>query len=155
MRAILTYHSIDSSGSPISISEESFRGHIRFFGSGRVRVVPLAELAALPDETDAVTLTFDDGFLNFTSAVLPSLAHLGFPATVFVAEPLGRDTIMETRLADQVVTAKVPGLVSLEPGTPVWLGVDANQLHVFDKHTGNAIRFARHDQLTTMDTSRL
>ena len=84
MRAILTYHSIDSSGSPISISEESFRGHIRFFGSGRVRVVPLAELAALPDETDAVTLTFDDGFLNFTSAVLPSLAHLGFPATVFV-----------------------------------------------------------------------
>ena len=77
------------------------------------------------------------------------------PATVFVAEPLGRDTIMETRLADQVVTAKVPGLVSLEPGTPVWLGVDANQLHVFDKHTGNAIRFARNDQLTTMDTSRL
>jgi ABC-type sugar transport system ATPase subunit len=62
---------------------------------------------------------------------------------VFVAEPLGRDTIMETRLADQAVTAKVPGLVSLEPGTPVWLGVDADQLHVFDKHTGNAIRIAR------------
>ena len=65
------------------------------------------------------------------------------PASVFVTEPLGRDTIMETRLADQAVTAKVPGLVSLEPGTPVWLGVDADQLHVFDKHTGNAIRFAR------------
>ena len=77
------------------------------------------------------------------------------PATVFVAEPLGRDTVMETRLADQAVTAKVPGLVSLEPGTPVWLGVDAEQLHVFDKHTGNAIRFARNDQLTTMDSSKL
>jgi multiple sugar transport system ATP-binding protein len=76
------------------------------------------------------------------------------PATVFVAEPLGRDTVMETRLADQAVTAKVPGLVSLEPGTPVWLGVDAEQLHVFDKHTGNAIRFARNDQLTTLDGSR-
>jgi hypothetical protein len=37
----------------------------------------------------------------------------------------------------------VPGLVSLEPGTPVWLGVDADQLHVFDKHTGSAVRFAR------------
>jgi peptidoglycan/xylan/chitin deacetylase (PgdA/CDA1 family) len=84
MRAILTYHSIDSSGSPISVSEESFRGHLRFFGSGRVRVVPLAELAALPDETDAVALTFDDGFLNFTSAAMPTLGHLGFPATVFV-----------------------------------------------------------------------
>ncbi len=44
MRAILTYHSIDSSGSPISLSEESFRGHVRFLGSGRVSVVPLAEL---------------------------------------------------------------------------------------------------------------
>ena len=84
MRAILTYHSIDSSGSPISLSEEAFRAHIRFFGSGRVNVVPLAELASMPDEQDAVALTFDDGFLNFTSSAMPILAHLGFPATVFV-----------------------------------------------------------------------
>ena len=84
MRAILTYHSIDSSGSPISLSEESFRAHVRFFGSGRVNVVPLAELASVPDEKDAVALTFDDGFLNFTSSAMPVLAHLGFPATVFV-----------------------------------------------------------------------
>lgn len=84
MRAILTYHSIDSSGSPISLSEESFRGHVRFLGSGRVSVVPLAELASMPDEKDAVALTFDDGFLNFTSTAMPALSHLGFPATVFV-----------------------------------------------------------------------
>ena len=84
MRAIFTYHSIDSSGSPISLSEESFEAHVRFFGSGRVRVVPLSMLPSLPDEMDAVALTFDDGFLNFTSAVLPILAHLGLPATVFV-----------------------------------------------------------------------
>ena len=84
MRAILTYHSIDSSGSPISLSEEAFRAHVRFFGSGRVAVVPLADLPSLPDETDAVALTFDDGFLNFTSTAMPLLSHLGFPATVFV-----------------------------------------------------------------------
>lgn len=84
MRAIFTYHSIDSSGSPISLSEESFRSHMRFFGSGRVRVVPLAELASLPDETEAIALTFDDGFLNFTSSALPLLSQHGFPATVFV-----------------------------------------------------------------------
>jgi peptidoglycan/xylan/chitin deacetylase (PgdA/CDA1 family) len=84
MRAIFTYHSIDSSGSPISLAEESFNEHVRFFGSGRVRVVPLSMLPSLPDEIDAVALTFDDGFLNFTSAVLPVLTHLGFPATVFV-----------------------------------------------------------------------
>jgi len=84
MRAILTYHSIDSSGSPISISEEAFRAHVRFFGSGRVAVVPLAELPSVPDETDALAITFDDGFLNFTSTAMPLLSHLGFPATVFV-----------------------------------------------------------------------
>ncbi|MGH2614338.1 MAG: ABC transporter ATP-binding protein [Thermomicrobiales bacterium] len=76
------------------------------------------------------------------------------PATVFVAEPLGRDTIMETRLAGQAVTVKVPGLVPLEPGTPVWLGVDADQLHAFDKHTGRAVRFVRNDQLATMGSDR-
>ena len=84
MRAILTYHSIDSSGSPISISEEAFRAHVRFFGSGRVAVVPLADLTSLPDETDALAITFDDGFLNFTSTAMPLLSHLGFTATVFV-----------------------------------------------------------------------
>jgi len=84
MRAILTYHSIDSSGSPISLSEEAFRAHVRFFGSGRVAVVPLAHLPSMPDETDALAITFDDGFLNFTSIAMPLLSHLGFPATVFV-----------------------------------------------------------------------
>jgi hypothetical protein len=84
MRAIFTYHSIDSSGSPISVSEETFRTHVRFFGSGRVAVVPLAELPSTPDETDALAITFDDGFLNFTSTAMPLLSHLGFPATVFV-----------------------------------------------------------------------
>lgn len=84
MRAILTYHSIDSSGSPISLSEEVFRAHVRFFGSGRVAVVPLADLPSMPDDKDAVAITFDDGFLNFTSSAMPQLSHLGFPATVFV-----------------------------------------------------------------------
>jgi multiple sugar transport system ATP-binding protein len=65
------------------------------------------------------------------------------PATVFVSEPLGRDTILETRLAGQALTVKVPGLVSFESGTPVWLSIDSVQLHAFDKRTGSAVRFAR------------
>jgi len=71
------------------------------------------------------------------------------PATVFVSEPLGRDTILETRLAGQAVTVKVPGLVSFESGTPVWLGIDPAQLHAFDKRTGSAVRFARSRRLET------
>jgi peptidoglycan/xylan/chitin deacetylase (PgdA/CDA1 family) len=56
----------------------------RFLGSGRVGVVPLADLPALPDEEDAVALTFDDGFLNFSRLAMPLLVDLGLPATVFV-----------------------------------------------------------------------
>ena len=84
MRAILTYHSIDSSGSPVSVSEQAFRAHVRFLGSGRVNVVPLADLPSMPDDTDAVALTFDDGFRNFASSGQPVLAEMGFPATIFV-----------------------------------------------------------------------
>ena len=62
------------------------------------------------------------------------------PATVFVSEPLGRDTVIEVRLSNQPVTVKVPGLLSLEPRTPVWLGIAADQLHLFHKLTGDRLR---------------
>jgi hypothetical protein len=42
----------------------------------------------------------------------------------------------------------VPGLVSFESGTPVWLSIDSVQLHAFDKRTGSAVRFARVHQPT-------
>ena len=65
------------------------------------------------------------------------------PETVFVSETLGRDTILETRLAGQALTVKVPGLVSFESGTTVWLSIDSVQLHAFDKRTGSAVRVAQ------------
>ena len=84
MRAILTYHSIDPSGSPISVAPEEFRSHVGWLAAGRVKVVPLAELLALPAEQDAVALTFDDGFVNFAEVAAPLLRDHGLPATVFV-----------------------------------------------------------------------
>jgi peptidoglycan/xylan/chitin deacetylase (PgdA/CDA1 family) len=84
MRAILTYHSIDDSASAISVTEEAFRSHVRFLASGRVNVVPIESLPTLPDESDAVALTFDDGFENFGRAALPLLMAHSLPATVFV-----------------------------------------------------------------------
>jgi peptidoglycan/xylan/chitin deacetylase (PgdA/CDA1 family) len=84
MRAILTYHSIDESNSAISLSAETFRAHVAFLASGMVRVVPLRELPDLPDELDAVALTFDDAFQNFEAIVLPGLLEHGLSATLFV-----------------------------------------------------------------------
>ena len=84
MRAILTYHSIDRSGSVISVDESTFAEHVRFLASGAVRVVPLAELVDDDGPGDAVALTFDDGFANFATAAWPRLREHGLPATVFV-----------------------------------------------------------------------
>ena len=84
MRAILTYHSIDPSGSPISIDDATFRRHVRWLASGQVRVVPLDELPRLPTDANAVALTFDDGFANFASLATPLLLDHGLPVMLFV-----------------------------------------------------------------------
>lgn len=84
MRAVLTYHSIDPSGSVISVDESTLQRHVDFLASGRVRVLPLDDLLEAPDDDDAVALTFDDGFENFATAAWPRLSAAGLPATVFV-----------------------------------------------------------------------
>ena len=84
MRAILTYHSIDPSGSPISIDAAGFRAHVAWLASGAVRVVTLDRLLAADDLDDAVALTFDDAFRNFADVAWPLLRAHGMPATLFV-----------------------------------------------------------------------
>jgi peptidoglycan/xylan/chitin deacetylase (PgdA/CDA1 family) len=84
MRAILTYHSIDSSNSVISTSEELFRRQVKWLASAHVRVVDIPELLQLDDDTDAVAITFDDGFANLESCGIPHLVDAGLTATVFV-----------------------------------------------------------------------
>lgn len=92
MRAILTYHSVDSSGSPISIDAGVLRHHLEWLASGRVRVVGVDQLLSLPPESSAVALTFDDGFANFATEAAPLLREYGLPATLFVVTGhVGRD----------------------------------------------------------------
>lgn len=85
MRAILTYHSIDDSGSPISVPADVFAEHVQWLTNGGPRVLPLDELLArdTSDPGDAVALTFDDGFANFADAADRLLAE-GLPVTLFV-----------------------------------------------------------------------
>jgi len=85
VRAILTYHSIDGSGSPISIDPASFARHVEWLASGPVRVVPLEEIQTdAPDAEEVVALTFDDAFRNFATEAAPRLLDRGLPVTVFV-----------------------------------------------------------------------
>ncbi len=84
MKGVLTWHSIDESGSVISVTARQLERHLDWLASGLVRVVPLASLPSVPDESDAVALTFDDGFANFARIAAPMLSERGLAATVFV-----------------------------------------------------------------------
>lgn len=84
MRAILTYHSIDASGSAISVDPETFRRHVQWLAGSGVRVVTVEELLRFPPEAEALALTFDDAFANFAQLAWPLLRDHGMPATLFV-----------------------------------------------------------------------
>jgi peptidoglycan/xylan/chitin deacetylase (PgdA/CDA1 family) len=86
---ILTYHSLDESGSVISVAPSAFRRHMELLHEMGYRGVALGELlSAWRGETTLegrpVALTFDDGLRNMAEVAAPVLVALCFRATVFV-----------------------------------------------------------------------
>lgn len=85
---ILTYHSLDGSGSVISTPPASFRRQMEAFRVRGFRGLALSDLldgwegkAALPARP--LVLTFDDAFRSVHDHAAPVLAEMGFRATVF------------------------------------------------------------------------
>lgn len=83
------YHSLDVSGSPVSLDPQIFRQHVKFLASGTVNVVALERLPEIPEHSDAVAVTFDDGFSNFATEAAPALRDAGLPVTLFVVSDHG------------------------------------------------------------------
>ena len=86
---ILTYHSIDASGSVVSTAPGAFRRQMESLAAGGFRVVALETIvddlaAGRAPAPQTVALTFDDGFANFYTEAFPVLAAHGFGATVFL-----------------------------------------------------------------------
>jgi peptidoglycan/xylan/chitin deacetylase (PgdA/CDA1 family) len=86
---ILTYHSLDSSGSVISIAPEVFKHQMDVLSDQGYGGISLGDLldgwegnAPLPARP--VVITFDDGFGNVLEHAAPVLTALGFRATIFV-----------------------------------------------------------------------
>jgi peptidoglycan/xylan/chitin deacetylase (PgdA/CDA1 family) len=86
---ILTYHSIDDSGSVISVSPEKFRAQMYHLRDKNFNVIPLKDIVLCLDKKislppRSVAITFDDGFKNFYDIAYPVLKNLGLTATVFL-----------------------------------------------------------------------
>jgi len=86
---VLTYHSIDDSGSVISTAPTKFREQMNHLSKSGSRVITLEEIIRCirhnqPFPSGAVAITFDDGFKNVYDVAYPILAEFGFQATVFL-----------------------------------------------------------------------
>ena len=77
-------HSIDDSGSAISMTADELRSLLRSIAKSGHRVVPLETLLAEPSKHRAVALTFDDGAANLAEVAAPILSEWQAPATVFL-----------------------------------------------------------------------
>ncbi len=79
--AIITYHSLDNSGSVISTPPALFRRQMEFVAASGIPVVPLEQVEQYPG---SIAITFDDGFQNLLDHAIPVLEHHRFPTTIFI-----------------------------------------------------------------------
>jgi peptidoglycan/xylan/chitin deacetylase (PgdA/CDA1 family) len=86
---ILTYHSLDGSGSIVSVAPAVFRWQMAHLKSAGFRTLSLADVARFihegkPFPSRAFAITFDDGYENIYTDAFPVLQDHGFTATVFL-----------------------------------------------------------------------
>lgn len=86
---ILTYHSLDSTGSVISTAPTVFRRQMQCLAQHGFVMISLVQAARMlkakqPFPERTCVLTFDDGYDNIHRDAFPILQQYGFTATVFL-----------------------------------------------------------------------
>jgi peptidoglycan/xylan/chitin deacetylase (PgdA/CDA1 family) len=95
---ILSYHSLDDFGTPLSVSPKLFEAQMSALSELGCRTLTMSQVAEhlssrRPFPPRAVAITFDDGFANFAQVGVPVLRRYGFEFTVYVITGmLGRTT---------------------------------------------------------------
>jgi len=83
MKAILTFHSIDTSGSVLSYPPKAFASLLDELGNSGLPVLGLDELL-LQETEKGITITFDDGMRSVFTAALPVLRDYAVAAHLFL-----------------------------------------------------------------------
>ncbi len=88
---VLYYHSVQvMPGSTAVVSPTKFTEQMQYLADNGYRPLTMAEFSAIMEGQAAapekpVLLTFDDGYVDNHSTVMPLLSKLGFPATLFMS----------------------------------------------------------------------
>ncbi|NOX93550.1 MAG: polysaccharide deacetylase family protein [Alphaproteobacteria bacterium] len=90
MKAVITFHSIDSSKSVLAFSPALFEKLLDGLARSNIPVMPLEELLQSAT-THGVALTFDDGMRSVYSEALPIIRDRNIKAHLFLATDTVRD----------------------------------------------------------------
>lgn len=106
---VLMYHAIDHSGWKLSITPKTFERQMKYLAQ-KGWAVPLADIVSYAKDekklsAHAVAVTFDDGYHDLLTTVLPILERHHIPATVFIpsdfsapVDPSGTPRLTEEEL---------------------------------------------------------
>lgn len=136
MKAIITFHSIDNSGSVLSYSPASFAGLLNALKKSCMPVLALDELLR-PEIDKGIAITFDDGMRSLYTDALPVLRDHAVPAHLYLTTgSVGKNNRWPTQPEDA-------------PGFDMLTWDEIEQLHeagiFIDSHTHN------HPDMRTLD----
>ncbi len=83
MRAVITFHGVDASGSVLSVAPQTLRDLVAGIRASGHEIVPLRALLA-SSAPNRVALSFDDGLASVAEMALPVLRAEGAQATLFL-----------------------------------------------------------------------
>ncbi len=96
----------------------------------------LADVIRQTSSSSELVLGIRPNELKVTSE---KLSEDSFQSEVFAVENLGTDSIVNFKLGDNIYKAVVPGVIYYNFGQKIWITINKDAIHIFDKKTEKAI----------------
>jgi sn-glycerol 3-phosphate transport system ATP-binding protein len=131
---------VEQDGTPVQLYETpATRFTARFIGTPPMNVMPFAAIA---DHATFAIPPANRSASNLSIGVRPEDVHIvdggaeGVDGVTGAVEYLGADSLVDVRVADQIIVIRAPGRTALTPGASVRIAFAPQKTHWFDNPTG-------------------